>query len=91
MSFRIDLQWIFLELLEVVIHFLENETPDGLEIAIEVDRAKERFKSVAQSGIALPSAARFFAAAHQEVAAKIEAGGVHFERFPRDEARPTAR
>src|SRR4029453_14692321 len=31
LSLGIDFQWILFELLEVVFHLLENETPDGLE------------------------------------------------------------
>jgi hypothetical protein len=62
-----------------------------LEIAVEVNRAKERFKGVAQRGIASPATARFFAAAHQQVPAKIEAGRAHLEGFARDEARPAGR
>ena len=91
LALGIDFQWLLFELLEFVFHFLENETPDGLEIAVEVNRANERFKGVAQRGIASPATARFFAAAHQQVPAKIEAGRVHLERFTRDEARPAGR
>ena len=39
----------------------------------------------------MPSTAGFFAATHQEVLAEIEAGGVHFERLPRNQAGPMAR
>ena len=91
LALGIDFQWLVFELFEVVFHFLENETPDGLEIAVEVNRAKERFKGIAQCGIASPATARFFAAAHQQVPAKIETGRAHLERFTRDEARPAGR
>ena len=75
----------------MVFHFLKDEAPDGLEITVEVNRAKKRFKGVAQRGIALPTTARFFAAAHQQVTAKIETGCAHLERFTRDEARSAGR
>ena len=88
LALGIDFQWLLFELLEVVLHFLENETADRFEIAVEVDRAEEGFEGVAQGRIALSASARLFAAAHQQMPAKIEAGRAHLEGFARDEARP---
>ena len=87
----IDLQRLLFESLEVVFHFLENETADCFQVAVEINRAEQGFERVAQGRIASPAAARFFAAAHQQMPAKIEAGGAHLERFARDEARPPRR
>ena len=57
----------------------------------EHSRTEERFKAIRNRRIALPSAARFFAATEQEMTPEIEFGGVRLERFARDEARTSCR
>ena len=86
LALGIDLQRFFFEACQVVAHLLENEPARRREITVEVDRAQERFESVAEVGIALPAAARIFPAAHQEMLPEIEPGGMHFEGLTRDKA-----
>ena len=81
----VDLQRLFFEPFEVGAHELENEASHRLQVTIEIDRTEERFESVAQSGIALPAAARLFSAPHEQMPAEIDLSGMDFERFARDE------
>ena len=91
LPFGIHFERFLFEPLEILFHFLENKTADSLEIAVEIDRAEERFKGVAEGGSALPAAARFFAAPHQQMPAEVERGRADLERFARDQTRPAGR
>lgn len=50
----------------------ENKIPRCLEAAIEKNRAEDRFERVGQGGLLLASAAGFFAATEDQVAANLE-------------------
>ena len=57
------------------------------QIAIEIDRADQRFERVGQGRRPLASAAALLATSHQQIAPQIERLCVRLERVARDETR----
>ena len=88
LSLWIDLERFFFETLELFLHFFENKPANRFEIAIEINRAEERFEGVAERRVALPAPAGLFPAAHQQMPAETKPRRAYFERFARNEPRP---
>ena len=67
LAFRVHVDRFFHELRQVRRGLFENKFSRRHEVAVQVDRAHERFERIRQRRIPEPAAARFFAAAHHQV------------------------
>ncbi len=85
-SFGIVVVGVYLEVFEKFTRFGQNDTADGDKIAVEIHRADERLEGVGQRAGAVASAVGFFATAHHEVAAEVEAVGEDAESVAGDDA-----
>src|SRR5689334_21455809 len=64
LAFGINVDRCFTHMLKSSMSFAQNESACCCEIAVEINRADNRFEGVTQSGNAGAAAAGFFAAAH---------------------------
>jgi len=86
LALRVHVHRLEAEVFDVGLGFIDDETVDGFEAAIDIHGADQGLEGIRQGGRADTAAAGFLAFAHHEKIAEADGDGVNLEPLPRDEA-----
>src|ERR1700751_2839376 len=87
LPFRIDLQRLLRETLNILLGFLKHKAANNLDIAIQIYRPDQGLVRVSQDRSPLAPPARFFAPSHHEISAKPDIGRVDLQALAGNEPR----
>src|SRR5271154_6233722 len=79
LPFRIYLQRLMRESLDILLRFIQHKSPDHLKTTVQIHRTDQSFERVCQNRGALASAARFFTTAHHQVSTETDIDGMNLQ------------
>ena len=78
LPFRVYLQRLMCQSLDILLRFIQYKTPHHLESAVQIHSAHQGFERVSQNRGPLTAAARFFTTTHHQVSTQTDVDGVNF-------------